>query len=205
MIEILPYTLPDFRIIEEQWEDYRFFVWQPAGIFLILGTGNKPEKSLIIKNVLSDKIPVYKRPSGGETVILSPKMLVISTLIHDENFSNPKIYFQTANDKIINTLKGFGVNDLRQKGISDIAIEEKKILGSSIYRKSNKVFYHAVMNVAEDTEIIEKYIRHPQKEPDYRQGRSHSDFVTSLHKEGYIISIVELKQKLIQNHVWNGL
>jgi lipoate-protein ligase A len=31
-----------------------------------------------------------------------------------------------------------------------------------------------------DIEMIEKYLRHPSKEPEYRKGRSHRDFVVGL-------------------------
>lgn len=205
MIEVLPYSLPDFQIFNEDRKDYVLYVWQPDNTYLILGTSNKAEHSLIVENVLKDKIKVYKRPSGGETVILSPKTLVISTVVYSEKFAAPKIYFDTANNFIISVLAGLGIRDLRLKGISDIAIGEKKILGSSIYRRNNRNFYHAVLNLGEKVEIIEKYIAHPRKEPDYRLGRPHRDFVTSLCQEGYDIEVTDLIKALHGKNAGNIL
>ena len=96
------------------------------------------------------------------------------------------------NDKIMNALSGLGVQNLSMKGISDISIGNKKILGSSIYLRKNTLFYHAVLNISESVDVISKYLKHPTKEPDYRKGRSHKEFVTSLLSEGYTLSAKQL-------------
>ncbi|MCK7539718.1 MAG: hypothetical protein MZV63_56820 [Marinilabiliales bacterium] len=47
-----------------------------------------------------------------------------------------------------------------------------------------RLVYHAVLNLGEGTDVFERYLRHPRREPDYRQGRLHSEFVTSLEGGG---------------------
>lgn len=189
MIDVLRYNLPDINIFGETKPDFTFKTWQPDNVYLILGQSNSIDDSLNDEQVEKDKITVYKRPSGGQTVILSPRTLVLSTTITASKFINPYVYFRTINGLIINILQNFKITNLHYKGISDIAIGEKKILGSAIYRNHQKVFYHAVLNVSQNTDMMEKYIKHPVKEPDYRLGRSHADFVTSLQAEGYILDI----------------
>ncbi|MBT4409253.1 MAG: hypothetical protein HN936_05775 [Bacteroidetes bacterium] len=198
MIEVLSYDLPDSCLIQVDADANGWHFWQPDEKYLVLGQSNKAERSLIVDQVLADNVRVYKRPSGGESVILSPKTLVISVRLLSGKLENPQIYFRRINSVIINALKETGVKDISYKGISDITIGEKKILGSSIYRKKNMVFYHAVLNVSENILLISKYLQHPPKEPDYRQGRDHADFVTSLHEAGYQISVSELIVKLNQ-------
>lgn len=189
MIDVLKYNLPDINIIENVQPNYKFKIWQPDNIYLILGQSNSIGDSIKIDQVEKDHIKVYKRPSGGQTVILTPNTLVLSTIIIASKYLNPDIYFRSINNLIINILQKEGINNLQLKGISDIAIGEKKILGSAIYRNHQKVFYHAVLNVAESSDLIEKYIKHPTKEPDYRMGRSHTHFVTSLQNEGYKMTV----------------
>jgi len=53
-----------------------------------------------------------------------------------------------------------------------------------------------VLNISEDPGIFERYLRHPRREPDYRQSRKHSDFVTSLKKEGYNIGYKDIEALL---------
>ena len=135
-----------------------------------------------------DNIPVFKRPSGGQSVVLTTKTLVISVLQLESAIKAPKILFQRINSFIIQALEQLGVKFLLFKGNSDIAIEEKKILGSAIYRNKDKNFYHAVLNISESVDIFERYLKQPVKEPDYRKGRAHKDFVTSLNHAGYALS-----------------
>ena len=196
-ITVKSYDLPDFDIMERQ-DDFTVKVWRPEQTCLVLGQSNHPETSLIVDSVVKDQIPVYKRPSGGETVILTNKMLVISVAFRVPTLQNPKPYFARVNNGIISALEKQGVRGLNQKGISDIAIYEKKILGSSIYRTTQKMFYHAVLNISENIDTISRYISHPAKEPDYRQGRSHKEFVTSLQEAGYEVSVERLEESIVE-------
>jgi lipoate-protein ligase A len=192
MINVLKYELPDSFLIDTNATCNDWFLWVPEQLYLVLGQSNKVENSIFEEKVLADKIPVIKRPSGGETVILSPKTLIISVRMLAEKLENPQISFKKINNSIISTLESMGVEDLQYRGISDICIGEKKILGSSIYRKKNLVFYHAVLNISENIELISKYLRHPPREPEYRKGRSHDEFVTNLYQAGYPIAYEEI-------------
>jgi lipoate-protein ligase A len=156
-----------------------------------------------MENAGADGVPVYQRPSGGETVVLSPGTPVISILKSGDRFKSPSLYFNSYSEKIIRALRALGVRDLRTDGISDICIGNKKILGSSIYRNKDRVLYHAVLNVSEPAETIERYLKHPVREPEYRRGRGHGEFVTSLLKEGYRLNGGEIRQALSDHLISN--
>jgi lipoate-protein ligase A len=161
------------------------------------------EQSVYIENAGADGVPVYKRPSGGETVVLSPKTLVISVLKQGDRFKSPTLYFKNCSEKIIRALHTLGIRDLKADGISDICIGNKKILGSSIYRNKDRVLYHAVLNRAESAGTIERYLKHPVREPEYRNGRLHRDFVTSLVEEGYRFTAEEIRKVLLSQFINN--
>ena len=190
------YDLPDSFLFENDVVKSSSIVWIPSETCIVLGRSNNPVDSLIVKNVVADEITVYKRPSGGETVVLSNKMIVLSTSVEQTNFKSGRSYFKDYNTKIISALRKLGIEDLGYKGISDITINELKILGSSIYQNKFVVFYHAVLNVSESVSLIDKYLKHPVREPDYRMNRNHRDFVTSLSKEKYNISIDDIKKAI---------
>ncbi|MBI9053985.1 MAG: hypothetical protein JEY96_09225 [Bacteroidales bacterium] len=190
-IEVQKYDLQDYSIFESS-KEYDYYLWHPEDRYIILGRANNPEASLETDLVEADQVKVYKRPSGGETVILTPNTLVISVKVKIGNELNTQKYFKEINDKIMDALSTLGVKDLSMKGISDISIGDKKILGSSIYLRKKTLFYHAVLNISESIEVISKYLKHPTKEPDYRKGRSHKEFVTSLLTEGYKLSVKDL-------------
>lgn len=184
--EVRPYALPDAGLFSGTGDG--MLVWQPAENIIVLGQSNTPERSLIIENVLSDGLPVTKRPTGGEAVILSPRMAVITVAREFRDMVRSKDFFMEVNGMILEMLSDLGVKNYGARGISDITIGHRKILGSSMHRRENRLVYHAVLNIAEDPSIFERYLRHPSREPDYRRSRPHGDFVTSLMKEGFDIS-----------------
>ncbi len=193
-VKIRKYDLPDSYLFENNVVTRANVIWIPDETCIILGRSNNPSESLYLENIISDNIPMYKRPSGGETVLLSDKMLVLSIAVEQTDFKNGKIYFKEYSTKIISALESLGIKNLGYKGISDITINDLKILGSSIYQNKFIVFYHAVLNVSESVSLIDKYLKHPKREPDYRNNRNHKDFITSIVNEKYNVNIYELKE-----------
>ncbi|MFO7617693.1 MAG: hypothetical protein R6V75_10625 [Bacteroidales bacterium] len=192
------YDLPDVVLIDPEAAEPDFMVWIPEQTVIVLGQSNEGDTAVYLDRAEADGIPVYKRSSGGQTVILTPQTVIISVRLISQRLENPKVYFQKINDLVIKTLSELGVKNLGQNGISDITIREKKILGSSIYRKKSMVFYHAVLNIAESPAFIGKYLKHPSREPDYRAGRRHEDFVTSLREAGHGFTPEAVKEALEQ-------
>jgi len=137
-----------------------------------------------------------KRPSGGESVFISPRMMIISHSLVGKPLPRSSIVFRTTLLAIADALRSLGVEDIWHRGISYLAICQRKILGCAIYRKTNLVLYHAVLNLAESPTRFAKCLTHPQREPDYRHNRPHDEFVTSLALEGYNIPADILKAEL---------
>jgi len=189
-IFVSPYNLPDARIFDDTGDD--LMVWRPDKEYIVLGQSNSPEMSLIAENVIADKIAVTRRPTGGEAVFLTPRMAVLTVAREFNDMKNSKDFFGEVNTMIINALTDLGVRGLGTRGISDITIGNRKILGSSMHRRERRLVYHAVLNIGEDPVLFERYLRHPRREPDYRRNRSHSEFVTSLKNEGYKVNFEHL-------------
>ena len=196
-VEVKTYDLPDFNIFRsEKLVDH--VIWRPDRKYLVLGRSNNAENSLYLDSVTKDGIEIFKRPSGGETVMISQNTLVISVKIRIDNIFETHKYFRIINARIIEGLSKTGIKNLSIRGISDICIGNKKILGSSIFRDKNIIFYHAVLNISESPEIISKYLKHPSREPDYREGRDHSKFITSLFNEGYKLEYYQISDSINQ-------
>ena len=194
MIETLAYNLPDIQLLEKEANQYS--IWIPDKVYIVLGASNNAPNALMTENVTADGVLVLKRPTGGQTVVLSPQTIVLAATVTDKNNLKPKELFNKINGLIIKSIEADGVTGLTLSGISDIAIDGKKILGSSMYKRKDTLFYHAVLNFAVQASLIERYLRHPSKEPDYRAGRSHGEFVTSLQENGYAETIQYLKEQL---------
>lgn len=196
-METTDYSLPDIQLLKDN-NSKQFLIWRPDKMYIILGASNRAEEALFLDNVRQDALTVMKRPSGGQTVMLTPNNLVIAAIFSDQQVMKPKDVFSMLNKLIISGIREAGMDNLSQRGISDIAIGGKKILGSSIYKNKDKLLYHAVLNLGEPASTFERYLKHPSREPDYRQGRNHAEFVTSLREKGYSQSYTHLEDILTQ-------
>lgn len=194
--EPAPYDFPDRELLDADGAVYRCLVWQPAAVCVVIGRGNSSAASVFLDRAAADGVAVVQRPSGGEAVVLSPRTLAVSAVHRAADQMASRRYFELFNGAAIRALAGLGVTGLSRRGISDIALGDRKILGSSIYRNRRQVLYHAVLNVAESPELMERYLRPPGRQPDYRRDRSHRDFVTSLAAAGYALSMAALHDAL---------
>jgi lipoate-protein ligase A len=68
---------------------------------------------------------------------------------------------------------------VRRRGDTDLAIDERKISGNAQRRGRNALLFHGTFLHAVDTELLETLLPLPSREPDYRRGRRHRDFVAS--------------------------
>lgn len=197
MIEVSEYNLPDIELLNE--ESNKFLLWIPDKTYIILGASNKAHIAVEESLALKDNITVMKRRTGGQTVMLTPNNLIISAVITDESVMKPKDVFNNFNDIIISAIEKDHNEKFSTRGISDIALGDKKIMGSSMYRGKGKLFYHAVLNYNEPPATFQKYLKHPSIEPDYRKGRMHDEFVTTLVNTGYSKSMLHLKNELTES------
>lgn len=168
--DILDLSLPPFR------------VWIPEKPVLVLGYSQEPEQELNLAAVEAAKIPVYKRKGGGGTVFLSPNTVCVALRMRRKTGFGLHEYFSEANGWIQSALKDSLNVDLTPRGISDLALDDRKILGSSLYLPRDCAVYLASILVNVPLSILDQYLSHPTREPDYRQGRSHSNFVRNLNE-----------------------
>jgi lipoate-protein ligase A len=157
------------------------------------------ENEIDVQRCRQDGVPIYARRGGGGTVVLSQGMIVIVVVGHKT--SSPggiKDLFSSVHRPLISILASMGIDTVREQGISDLAIDGKKILGSSLYipRKSEAFCYQSVLMVYSNPLLIPRYLKHPPREPDYRQGRSHEDFCTTLSREGCSMELPVLAREI---------
>ncbi|KAF0135271.1 MAG: hypothetical protein FD145_97 [Candidatus Saganbacteria bacterium] len=172
---------------------YRIRIWAALDTVIVLGRANKPEIEVFVSRAKKDNIKILRRLGGGGAVVLTEGVLIISIAKFVESDFGNQLYFNQINELIVQGLRDLNIDGLSKKGISDICINENKILGSSMYREQKLLFYQGSLLINPRMEIINKYLKHPSKEPAYRLKRKHEDFLTSLGKEGYKYSANEVE------------
>jgi lipoate-protein ligase A len=115
----------------------------------------------------------------------------------DRPYQNDR-YFKLINQSVINCIAKINpiFASLEQSGISDISYMNRKCAGTSMFRSRNYLLYQASILVETDLLSISKYLAHPSREPDYRKGRSHSNFLVSLSEIDPQLSVPRLNAGL---------
>lgn len=170
------------------------FLYEPDKIEIVCGPSCCKEKEINLEECKRDNIPITERRGGGGTVVLAPGMIVTIVVAERNSLITPLQFFDKIHTAMIKILNEIGVKEIEKRGISDLAIREKKILGSSLYLGSKPplFYYQSSLLVNVDISLFDKYLNHPLKEPDYRRKRSHSLFCTTLGEEGYNLTTIEI-------------
>lgn len=179
-----------------QGSEYACEIYEGHRVEVVLGRSSKIEEDVMVETCADDGIPLSRRRGGGGTVILSPGILILSIAGRSTLQYHLREHMNAVNRIIVDTLEQLGVDSPVIRGISDITLGMKKILGSSLYRRKDLVLYQGSLLVNPDLSLMKRYLKQPRKQPAYRKDRSHEDFVTSLHNEGYEIPEVEIIDKL---------
>lgn len=174
-------------------------IFVPDFSAVILGSANDADLEVNLKACADLGVPVLRRYGGGGTVVLYPGCVVVSIGCWVKDQFNNSRYFKSINHALITALSKEwpAMQALGQAGISDIVFGEKKVAGTSLFRSRNYLLYQASILVDLDVQLMGKLLRHPTREPDYRRGRPHSDFLTGLRDfDPSVTSPVEVVRSL---------
>jgi lipoate-protein ligase A len=157
--------------------------WEPRNYFVVLGYSNAWKKEVLPKMQKSKKIPILRRVSGGGAVLQGPGCLNYSLILKiRENgaFRNIRAtneYVMERHRTALQTLTGKKVT---VQGHTDLTIQALKFSGNSQRRKRKRLLFHGTFLLTFNLSHLEDSLTIPEKQPVYRQNRSHASFVTNL-------------------------
>jgi lipoate-protein ligase A len=184
--QIEDYTDDDDLIAETRQDRMpRLRIYCPESLVVVLGRGSKPEKELHLDNCRVDSVSILRRRGGGCAVVLDPGNVIVSLAVPFKGLGDNKRHLRRLSQWLIRGLAKAGIDHVEWNGISDLAIKDRKIGGSCLYRTKDLLYYSSTLLVDPDLDKVERYLAHPPREPGYRQGRSHLDFMDSLARRGY--------------------
>ena len=166
--------------------------WWGAEPTAVLGCADKPEDALDLAECERLGIQHLKRVTGGGAVLQAAGVFNYSYAAPDPGRLDIHKVFRQGADLVVGALSRLGV-DASHRGISDVAVGERKISGSAQARKWKAVLLHGTFLVDMDFDLLDAVLRHPVREPDYRLGRAHRDFLTTLSGLGVSASQAEIE------------
>ncbi len=177
----IPYDLDDELIARTRADGQpRVRVYRFDQVAVVIGRGGHQDLELHTGNIAADGIPLYKRPGGGCSVVLDPGNLIVSLALPLPGIGLIRTAFAAISEWVIAGLAECGVSGVEQHGVSDLVLNGRKIGGSCVYRTRGLLYYSTTLLCDQNVPLVGRYLQHPPREPEYRQGRPHDQFMGSL-------------------------
>jgi len=144
---------------------------------IVMGISGKPEELIDLNKLEENPIPVIKRFSGGGTVVVDQDTLFVSFI-----FNQAAHPFAPYPEPILRWTEevykevfppSFALRE------NDYVLGDRKCGGNAQYLRKERWLHHTTFLWDYDPARMDLLL-HPKKTPDYRTGRSHSEFITSL-------------------------
>jgi lipoate-protein ligase A len=159
--------------------------WMAAEPTVVLGSSSRIVEEIDAAACAELGVGVLRRPSGGLTVVLGPGCLMWSVILpHAEATPSIDRIHALVLEPLAAALSEARGLPVVRRGSSDLAIVvdgvERKVSGNAVRVRRHAVLYHGTLLDSFDLGLISKVLRHPPREPDYRDRRPHADFVANL-------------------------
>lgn len=164
---------------------------------IVMGISAKTEEVLFSNSIIKNNIPVIKRYSGGGTVIVDPDTIFVSFIFQKDLlnlplFPEPIMRWSGEFYKEALGIEGFALRE------NDYVIFDKKCGGNAQYIQKNRFVHHTTF-LWNFCDKHMSYLKLPKKTPNYRESRTHKDFLCTLcsffSKEEFIYAIKALLEK----------
>lgn len=157
-------------------------LWEWRSHAVVLGAGCRLAADVHESACQTDGVPILRRASGGGTVLLGPGCLIFSLVLSLERA--PAVREIVASHRYILDVIRNALQDLQTgieyAGISDLAIAGRKFSGNSQQRKRDFILHHGTILYDFAIEAVARYLKLPERQPEYRGQREHGDFLMNF-------------------------
>ena len=157
-------------------------VWESPELAVVVGRSSRVDVEVDRPFCRDRGIPILRRCSGGAAVLIGPGCLMYSVILDSELRPQLKVLEQAHQfvlERVASAINATASGAVRA-GTSDLTIANRKFSGNSLRCKRRFLLYHGTLLCDFDLSLIEQCLRTPPRQPDYREQRTHSEFLTCL-------------------------
>jgi lipoate-protein ligase A len=158
-------------------------LWEFPRPFVVVGYANRVAREVNVPFCRQNGLPILRRCSGGGTVLQGRGCLNYALVLRIEE-SGPLRSIASTNQFVLERNRSILQSLLQApvciRGHTDLALGALKFSGNSQRRKRNALLFHGTFLLEFDLALIERALRFPSRQPDYRANRSHADFLVNL-------------------------
>jgi lipoate-protein ligase A len=163
-------------------------VWEMPRPCVVVGRASRLDLEVYVDRCREDGIPILRRMSGGSSIVAGPGCLMYSVLLSLQERpacrqvdAAHRTVMERTRWGVQNLLDRYGIDgQLAIEGICDLTWNGYKISGNALRVKRHWIMYHGTILLTMPLEWIPRYLKVPPRQPEYRSGREHDRFVTSL-------------------------
>ncbi|MCD8138689.1 MAG: hypothetical protein LUE17_02735 [Planctomycetaceae bacterium] len=176
--------------VDESGDGVSIALWLPQGVTVAVGLAQVPAVEADVDAMRDDGVGLVRRQSGGGAVLLYPGVLCWEAWAdlaeidrRQEGGSGIRQSYAALSKPVVMGLAAVGITAFHA-GICDISVETdngvRKLAGTAQLRRRERALVHGSLLVTADVTTLSRYLRFPSEQPDYRQGRDHADFCTTV-------------------------
>lgn len=164
----------------EPWEVLR--LWEAPRPLVVVGRSSRVAEEVDQLACQRLDVPILRRCSGGAAVVAGPGCLMYAVVLSYELRPQLKMIDHAHQFVLARLVAGLSPHfpAVRAQGISDLTCHNRKISGNSLRCKRRHLLYHGTLLYDFPLAQIEQLLRTPPRQPDYRAGRGHGQFVANL-------------------------
>jgi len=179
-------------------------LWESPEYCVILGRSSKADGEVNLPTCRRTGIPVLRRSSGGGTIVAGPGCLMYAVVLGFETHPHLRAVDLAHRHVLERMAKILGpmLPGISVAGISDLVIQPqpesaasrpRKFSGNALRIKRNHFLYHGTLLYDFDMDRLSQLLGSATRQPDYRDERSHTDFVANLplQREELIEALIE--------------
>jgi lipoate---protein ligase len=157
-------------------------IWELPTPAVVVGRSSQVAREVDLAACHAENVPVLRRISGGAAIVAGPGCLMYSIVLSYAGRERLRLLDEMHRHVLgsLRTAIGSLIRDAEHVGTSDLAIDGRKFSGNSVRCKRDHLLYHGTLLYAFDLSLIERLLKIPPRQPDYRGGRVHGEFVTNI-------------------------
>lgn len=158
-------------------------IWEPRQPFVVLGRSSKIAQEVNQSYCAAQNIDVLRRSSGGATVLTGPGCLMYALRLAYDGRPGwqqlDRVHFEVMS-RHRSAVESLGLS-CQVQGICDLTVADRKFSGNSLRCRRRYMLYHGTFLYAFPLAEIGACLELPRRQPEYRGGRSHQDFLANLN------------------------
>ena len=123
-------------------------------------------------------IPILRRTSGGRAVLLNKGCLNYTLILRHQEHEERGLR-ECYRSILIAVLDAAGVAGARCES-TDLILHNRKFSGCAQRRRRHTLLHHGTILYDFDIAAAGRFLAMPRRQPVYRNGRSHADFLTNV-------------------------